>query len=370
MTKQFYRNIIFTKTPLKTFLKVGDYFQIYPCDFVNAPKSDKHCHDFPLVIEYWVDKDEKRDVLLLFESFDEEKEFKSLQEHFSKSSVQITALTHLTRFLSVVTNHRFFQLSETEFKWGVAIPEGEWTEKEKEEINKSSSQPTMITFTYHEMWKDLQLTNFSEARHPYPRFLKHVDYYVNNPVEDRTSEITFSETIFQAVDKYFKLDTQTKGVIDAITHLICNGLDIKTKMRSMSFLSFVSAVETIVNFEFKDKREDVEFECHDCQTIKSSPIKCKKCGRPIWGVKAKFKAFLRTYISNSDTSIQKYNRIYNLRSDIVHNGMLLLGDEQFNWTKSSKMDSQYITHLEAMQLARLCLINWLLLGPNKKLITD
>ena len=194
MTKQFYRSLIFSKTPLKTFLKVGDHFQIFPCDFVNSPKSEKHCHDFPLVIEYWVDKNEKHDVSMLFESFKEEKEFTSLQEHFSKSSVQIAVLTHLCRFLSTVSNHRFFQLSDTKFKWGVAIPEGDWTEKEKEEINKSSSQPIMVTFTYPEMWKDLQITTFSEPRHSYSRLLKHIDYYVNNPVEDRTSEITFPET--------------------------------------------------------------------------------------------------------------------------------------------------------------------------------
>jgi hypothetical protein len=48
--------------------------------------------------------------------------------------------------------------------------------------------------------------------------------------------------------------------------------------------------------------------------------------------------------------------------------MLLLGDEQLNWAKSDKVDSQYITHLETMQLARLSLVNWLLMGPNKELL--
>ena len=48
--------------------------------------------------------------------------------------------------------------------------------------------------------------------------------------------------------------------------------------------------------------------------------------------------------------------------------MLLLGDEQIDWSKSDKADSQYMTHLETMQLARLALVNWLLMGPDKKIV--
>ena len=48
--------------------------------------------------------------------------------------------------------------------------------------------------------------------------------------------------------------------------------------------------------------------------------------------------------------------------------MLLLGDEDYNWNKSDKRDSQYMTHLETMQLSRLSIVHWLILGPNKKLM--
>ena len=139
-------------------------------------------------------------------------------------------------------------------------------------------------------------------------------------------------------------------------------------MKSISFLSFVSSIETLVNLEYKDKKDDIVFECHDCQTLKSSPISCKKCGRPIWGIKAKFKTFLKTYVAASDDSMAKFNRIYNLRSAIVHTGALLLGDEQIDWGLSEKADSQFITHIETMQVARLSLVNWLLLGLGKKIV--
>lgn len=360
MTKKFYRNIIFSKTPLTTYLRIGDYLQIYPCDFENAPKS-RYCHDFPLVIEYWVDEDEKIEV---------SDDWEDLKDYVSKSSLQIIKLNRITRLLSAFTNHRFFTYGESEFRWGVALPDKELDEEEKQVINNTPSQVIFGVYTYPKMWNDLQLKDFSEQRHPSAKLFKHNFYYWYDPVDDKTKEITFPATIHKLVDHYFNLNAKAKKIVDSIIHLICNGIDIKPKMKSLAFLSFVSAVETIVNYEYKDKKDEIEFECPDCQAIRKSPLTCHKCGRPIWGVKAKYKAFLKTYVAKGENSIKKYNRIYNLRSDIVHNGMLLLGDEQLNWAKSDKVDSQYMTHLETMQLARLSLVNWLLMGPNKELVEE
>ena len=50
------------------------------------------------------------------------------------------------------------------------------------------------------------------------------------------------------------------------------------------------------------------------------PITCKICELPIWGVKTKFKTFLAKYVTSSNDAMKKFNRIYNLPSDIFHNG--------------------------------------------------
>ena len=358
MTKKFYRNIIFSKTPLTSFLRVGDHFQIYPCDFENAPKS-RFCNDFPLAIEYWVDEDEKVEV---------SDDWEDLKEHFSKTSLQIIKLNRLTSLLSSITNHRIFNYAEIEFRWGVPLPDKELNETEKQIVNNTPSQAIFGIYTYPDMWKDLQIKEFSEQRHQSAKLISHFFYYENDPFDDKTKEITFPVTIHKLVEAYFNLNGKTLKIVNSITHLICNGIDIKLKMKSLSFLSFVSSIETIVNYELKDKNDEIEFDCPDCQAVNKSPLKCPKCDRPIWGVKAKFKAFLKAYVAGSANSVKKFNRIYNLRSDIVHNGMLLLGDEQLDWAKSEKTDSQYMIHIETMQLARLSLVNWLLLGPNKILI--
>jgi len=354
MTRKYFRNIIFSKTPLTGHFRFGDEFQIFPCDFENAPQS-KHANYIPLVIEFWIDEDENPEV---------PEDFESIKSFISPTTNQVNKLNRITRLLSALTNHRIHNNSDTELKWGIPLPKN--LEKDKDELNQTSCSLIMGLYYYPNIATDLKIDSFSEQKHESVKLVHHKLYYKYDPIDNKEKEITFPHTIYKALSKYFSLDPKSRKVVDTICHLICNGVDIKNRMKSMSFLSFVSSIETLVNFEYKDKKDSVEFECHDCQTLKSAPITCKKCGRPIWGVKAKFKTFLKTYVAYSESALAKFNRIYNLRSDIVHNGMLLLGDEQINWNKSDKADSQFMTHLETMQLARLALVNWLLMGPDKK----
>lgn len=350
MKKKIVRNIIFSKTPLKTQFRFFDFFQIYPCDFPGIPRS-KYCDDMPLVIEFWYDENENPKI---------REDWKEIEEFASPMLNQSYRLTKIIQLLSAITNHRFFNYSDVYVRWGLPIPD-EVTEK----FNSESSQPILPFFTFPGLSKNLWLNEFSTQNYPATNLIKDQDYYLKDPGEDKNKSITFPLTILGVLQKYYILDDESKKIVDSVAHLICNGIDLRYKMKSLSFLSFVSAIETLVNFEFRDQKKQIEFECPDCQTIKSSPIKCQKCGRPIWGVKAKFRSFLKTYVHNSKESISQYNRIYNLRSEIVHNGMLLLGDEQMNWMKSEKADSQWLTHLEAQQLARVSLGKWLLAGPNK-----
>ncbi len=356
MNKKFYKNIVFSKTPLTTHFRHADEFQIYPCDFPLAPRST-HCFDFPLVIEYWVDTDQKIPMPKELED----------SKIILTGTLQQNKLNATLRLLSAITNHRFFNYGGKEFKWGLSIPDKKLTEEEKKIFDAKPSETFWGIYTYPNMYEDLHIKEFSAQTHTNSTFSKHFLYYMNDPLDDRAKQISFPITISQILNKYFALDIKTKKVIDSVTHLICNGIDSKDKMKSLAFLSFVSAIEIIVNFEYKDKKDGIAFDCTDCQAIKTSPLSCPKCGRPVWGVKAKYKSFLQTYVSNSEESMQKFNKIYNMRSTIVHNGLLLLGDNELDWTQSEKTNAEFIALLNAMQTSRLSLVNWLCLGPNKTL---
>ena len=309
-----------------------------------------------MIIEYWVDEDENPEVA---------EDWTELKNLISSTANQTNRLNRLTRLLSAITNHRIFYYYPTETKWGMIMPE-ELTDDNKEEMNNQSSHRFYELYYYPNMHKDLTISDFSVQRHPNPILIQHTHYFTDEPFDNKKKQLTFPRTIYDILEHYFNLDPKSRKVVDTIAHLICNGIDLNTKMKSMSFLSFVSSIETLVNYEYKDKKDGVEYECPDCHTVKSSPIRCPKCGKPIWGVKAKFKEFLKTYVAKGEGSIKKYNRIYNLRSEIVHNGHLLLNDEQIDWTESTKAESQWMTHMETMQLSRLALVNWLLKAHSKQ----
>ncbi len=126
-------------------------------------------------------------------------------------------------------------------------------------------------------------------------------------------------------------------------------------MKSLSFFSFVSSIETLVNYEFRNER--VEYTCNDCKALSSSERNCKKCGSPIWGVSAKYREFLFKYVSNDPNAKKMYNKIYDIRSKITHTEYLMNGENFLNWNFDDKTEEIARKHLEAMQLARRSLIN-------------
>ena len=227
MKIKHFRNIIFSKTPLLSHFVVSGQFQIYPCDFPDAPKSDKGS-DIPMVIEYWIDEDENAEV--------SEGPFKEIEDFISPTTNQTNKLNRLTRLLSAVTNHRITNYTETELTWGIALPEN-LNDEEKGKLDKESSKLIWPLYYYPNIAKDMQTNGFTEQKHQDSNFIKHTFYYFFDPIDDKKKKITFPNTIYHILDKYFKLDTKARRIVDSVTHLICNGIDNKLKMKSISFLS-------------------------------------------------------------------------------------------------------------------------------------
>jgi hypothetical protein len=348
MRKKYFRNIIFSKTPLKGFFKFHNEFQIFPCDFPNLPNIN-HTEDFPLIIEYWIDEDENQEVL---------PEMESIKNFIASTTNQTNKLNRITRLLTAITNHRIFQLSDPSFKWGLPLPPNHG--ENPEELDNTSSCLNLGVFAYPGMANDLKIDGFSEQRFDNVKYFPHHHYYTHDPIDSKKKEIAFPASINTTLEKYYSLEPKTQKIIDSICLLIFNGIELKSKMRSLSFISFVSSIETIVDLDFKSEKLEIEFDCDECKNIKSSPLNCNKCGRPIWGISAKFKLFLKRYVATSEEAEKKFKRVYNLRSKIVHSGMLLLGDYQIDWSRSDRSENEWIIHAETMQLSRLAMVHWLL----------
>lgn len=352
MQKKLIRNLILTKAPLKGYFRYKNEFQIFPATYKNIPQNS-HATHFPIIIEYWIDESDKPNI---------PEDLKDIENFLSRNTIIMNKLRSLCSLLSVITNHRFFTYN-MEGQWFMNIPDGEITD----EVNKQSSTWGISAYIYPELGKDMIIDKFTQTDFEQIKPVEHFKYFLHDPIESHLNEITFPQTIYLILGGFFGLDKKERKAAEAAAHLICNGIDIQTSMKSLSFLSFISSIETIVNLEYTDKNKGIKFECNDCKTISEAPYKCHKCNRPIWGIAAKFREFLAEFIHNSEGSIKKYKKIYNLRSKLVHDGSLLLGDNYTDWGDVNNPNSHWLLHLETMQLSKLTLTNWLVHKRNMKL---
>lgn len=344
MKRQYIKNIIFTKTPLENKFKFGDIFQIYPLNIENAPNSKKTKH-FPMIIEFWYDSDELPDV--------QESDSEDVNNWIAKTTAQTNRLIELTSLLSSITNYQFFFYRKPETFWSVPF-----VEEESEDINNISSSWTASLYIYPEIAKDLEIKGFTEPDFKEVSLIPQNKYYWYNPIESIDKSIDFPDFIADILTQYFEIKGNKKSVILSSIYQINNGIELFNRVKSLSFFSFVSAIETLVNYEFRD--EGVEYHCIDCKTLKSSDRICKKCGRPIWGVAVKYREFLFKYVSDEPKAKKMYNEIYTIRSKITHTDYLMNGENFLNWEFNDKTEEVSTKHLEVMQLARRSLINWIL----------
>lgn len=344
--RKYYRNIILSKTPLKSQFRYNDIFQILPINDSNIPISPYNNH-FPLFLEFYIDHDtktkpKKTDIL-------------------DELATQETVKTEIINVLSVLSNHRFFNYRVENHQWAIMTPSVKFADlnpEQQELYNNQYSSWTISGFLYPGLRKDLLIDSFTDFKFPTTQLISpSYKYFTDDPVDSKNKEITLPDSIISSLDNYYNLSSKTKKRIKSAVYMICDGIDIADYRRSLAFLSFVSAIENIVTIEFDDS--SIVFECNSCQRIAKSPHSCPNCGQPIWGIKTKFKEFLKKFVAGGASSVDKYNKIYNLRSKIAHAGRLLLGDYDLSLNNSDSKNDDWLMKLETLQLARISITNWL-----------
>ena len=114
--------------------------------------------------------------------------------------------------------------------------------------------------------------------------------------------------------------------------------------RTLALLSSFTAVETMVNLEYRDQAAE----------------KCTVCGQLRFSIAKKFREYLSKYIGDSAENKKKFNTYYSLRSKIVHTGMRLKSEVLFADHPKEALDSEYIQRLEILQMGKLAIANWLI----------
>ena len=239
--------------------------------------------------------------------------------------------------------------------WGIKMPNklaDDLTEEERQEIDNQESCMFMGVYYYPGLKEDLiieQFTNFKPTA-SFKEAQMH-EYFTDNPIDDYSHEVCFPNTLYTTLHNYYYLSSETRKKVNSCIYLACDGMDISSNKRSLSFLSYISAIEGLIGLE------------ND-----SSPEICPQCKRPVFSVNQNFVKFLSKFVAGSVKSQKKYKDIYNLRSRITHSGKLFLSDYELSFDESNgeKEYSEWLMRLETLQLFRISLDSWLRYTEKKK----
>lgn len=323
---RFYKTIVFCSNPVKGVFRYKDVFQIYPINSSQAPHDD-NIKMHPLILEYCVREEKEIDVV------------KSLAEHqdiISTLASSANLQKFILRALSTFSNYYFFS-PRSYLQWFIKVNGSE------EEVNSQKSEVGLNHFYYPGMEKENQIIAFSKTDFAEIPAKEHAEPFMHLDIDGKEM-VTFSKYIKGAFHNFYILSTEEQNQLYAAITLINNGLEIKDDLRSMSFISFISSIETMVALENKHVPNE----------------RCETCGQERYKVVAKFKDYLLKYASDNPKIKKDIDAIYGLRSKIVHAGMLLLGDTDLDLSDSKSTDAQLHIHLQAMQVSRLSLMNWIL----------
>ncbi len=196
---------------------------------------------------------------------------------------------------------------------------------------------------------------FSKRKHPVKKFSSSafpeikrgmIRWYQDKTLDDRNvPEIIVPDNIETLFDIYEKLGKQKYNIFRKSLYLFYSGVELKGPFPSQSFISLVSALETLIDFDNRFSG------------------RCNSCGQPIYKVSKRFKDFILKYAySDKETKSNKkfISSLYNKRSEITHKGLLLVADLFWDNKQFSVDWKESFLHKDLIGVTRHCLINWLI----------
>lgn len=343
--EQYHRAIFFTKVPLKGYYRYKDVFQIFPFDMDKMPTSIYQKH-YPNVIEFKSTGEEE---------FTIPEQLKGLENLHQQAAILNTYQDKYFSLLTTFSNNLFFRYNDISGFWGVPILIDNPTD---EEANCWSSKWCMSIYYFPDYAKQFQGKKFTELNLNEIQKIPHKDYFLNDPNLDfdTSKELLLPSTIDLLFDRFFSLEEQISKIVETATSYNYSAIELKDSRKTLSLLASFTALETMVNLEYKDVKVEV---CNGC-----GQNDCKGCGQPKHKVSKKFREFLLKYIGNSQKNKKKFNDYYSFRSKIVHTGQQLKSEPLFSDVSEVDIDNERITRIEILQLGKLAVSNWLLSKNN------
>lgn len=146
------------------------------------------------------------------------------------------------------------------------------------------------------------------------------------------------------LDRFFDLSSEDKKAFLSSCALFEQGVDVWSMYPSLSFVGFVSCLETLINVDNRDVTVE----------------RCNECGQDRHRVTRKFRDFFLRYGDDSPEFKKYAMKIYKYRSRVVHTGELFNGEvmpEQFG-SDNRIYDDDF--RRSVIRTCRICMVNWML----------
>ena len=176
-----------------------------------------------------------------------------------------------------------------------------------------------------------------------------IRWYQDRALDDRSvKEIIIPVKTEEILERYYTLSDEAYQSFRRACYLFYSGIELRTSHSSLSFASIVSAIETLMSYNAPKSR------------------RCESCGQPKYRLNARFREFIlaHAYGGVQSESAKKFIRqLYSLRSKLLHEGRLMLGD--LYWAQRKGADDtgrkwrESFLHKDLLGVSRVCMINWL-----------
>lgn len=337
-TSKYHKLIFFTRTELKGAFLYKDIFQIYPINGEGFPYSKIQKH-FPNYIELKTSPEDNLNIQTTFPELDE------LLSGIAPAIVKQDLILNL---LTTCSNHLFFRYEYPNETWALPIKSSNPDDYQDAESvwcypvygSKTTSENNLI-FEYSDIsiFNKIDLIKFSEY------FFKDVD-----PDKEYSGPVKFVSIIDAFLLSFFNLEKDFKPIVNQAMYHLKNGVELAESKKTLSLLSLFTSLETMVNLEHRDFKVE----------------NCENCGQQKFKISKKFRDFLSKYVSNHPQSKSKFNKLYSLRSKIVHSGEILNSEFLYSEVSPETKNEENLKISEIIQICRLSIVNWVTQHQIKK----
>lgn len=244
--------------------------------------------------------------------------------------------------LTAFSNNLFFRYTDHNGTWGMPL----LIEEPGEEANTWSSKWCYNMYHFPDLPRQMKIAEFTQQKIPEIQKVNHGLFYTFKPNLDAEieSNIVFPLTIDRLLDSYYSRGQEITAFIDTACSYIVSAVELLYSKKTLSLLSSFTAMETMINLEFKSDKPD----------------KCDTCGQLRFSVSKKFREYFLKYIGDSQSNKKKFNGYYSIRSKIVHTGQQLKTEKLFAHVPEDEQQNEVVTRLGILQLSKLAIANWLL----------